>query len=321
MENKETALTLPQSLQLGEILYKSGYFTDVKSAMQATVKVLRGQELGLGPVTALEQIHVVQGKTALSAGLIGAMIKRSNKYDYHVSKLDSDTCELVFYENGKEIGMSAFTIKDAEKAGLSEKNLWRQYPRNMLLARALSNGARWYCPDVFGSAIYTPEELQTIDVEVIPAQAAKEQKVQKKAKEDDREKKLTQEKQWVGVGGVPARPEINVALNALDRQAREKAEEAVREEKLTQAAVQSEKEWQQLMKEQGIGQSAEELAAEADPDYDGIDHKLAVAWAVLGTPIAKQNAVLKKPGLDKQALLAQLQEEIEIRRRTPSETI
>ena len=29
----------------------------------------------------------------------------------------------------------------------------------MLFARALTNGARWHCPDVFGGAIYEPEEL------------------------------------------------------------------------------------------------------------------------------------------------------------------
>jgi hypothetical protein len=29
----------------------------------------------------------------------------------------------------------------------------------MLYARALSNGAKWYCPDVFGGPIYTPDEL------------------------------------------------------------------------------------------------------------------------------------------------------------------
>jgi hypothetical protein len=29
----------------------------------------------------------------------------------------------------------------------------------MLFARAMSNGARWYCPDVFAGPAYTPDEL------------------------------------------------------------------------------------------------------------------------------------------------------------------
>ena len=144
---------------LGDVLYKSGYFSDIKSAAQAVVKILRGRELGLGPVSSLEQVHVVQGKTALSAGLIGALIKRSGRYDYKIAHLNDTRCEIIFYDRGQEIGRSSFTIDDARKAGLADRDMWKKYPRNMNLARALSNGAKWYCPDVFGGAVYTPEEL------------------------------------------------------------------------------------------------------------------------------------------------------------------
>ena len=34
-----------------------------------------------------------------------------------------------------------------------------KWPKNMLFARALSNGAKWYCPDVFTTGIYTPDEF------------------------------------------------------------------------------------------------------------------------------------------------------------------
>jgi len=29
----------------------------------------------------------------------------------------------------------------------------------MLFARAISNGAKWFCPDIFGGPVYTPDEL------------------------------------------------------------------------------------------------------------------------------------------------------------------
>lgn len=167
-------LALQQVLQLGKVLFDSGYFSDVKSASQAVVKILRGQELGIGAVTSLEQIHVIQGKTALSAGLIGSLIKSSNRYNYTITQHTDDVCEVVFMEHSKEIGRSKFTLADAEKAGLSKRDMWKQYPRNMLFARALSNGARWHCPDAFGGAVYTPEELQAIDVEVIPFSQAQQ---------------------------------------------------------------------------------------------------------------------------------------------------
>jgi len=174
-DKEQQQLTLPQVLQLGDVLYKSGYFADIKSASQAVVKILRGQELGIGPVTALEQIHVVQGRTALSAGLIGSLIKRSGRYDYRVLRNDDTACEIAFYQDGKEIGRSAFTLDHAKQAGLLNREIWQKYPRNMLFARALSNGAKWYCPDVFGGAVYTPEELaqgEVIEVEATPAAAA-----------------------------------------------------------------------------------------------------------------------------------------------------
>jgi len=67
--------------------------------------------------------------------------------------------EFMEYMGGKwnTSGVSSFTIEDAKKAGT--KNL-DKFPRNMLFARAMSNGVRWYCPDVMsGSVAYTPEEL------------------------------------------------------------------------------------------------------------------------------------------------------------------
>jgi hypothetical protein len=51
-------------------------------------------------------------------------------------------------------------MQDAQAAGLTGKDNWRKFPRNMLFARALSNGVRWYAPDIFnGATVYTPDEL------------------------------------------------------------------------------------------------------------------------------------------------------------------
>ena len=58
-------------------------------------------------------------------------------------------------ESGKPI-----TMEDAKRAGLLGKTSWQRYPEDMLFARALSRGARRFCPDALGGAIYTPEELE-----------------------------------------------------------------------------------------------------------------------------------------------------------------
>lgn len=47
-----------------------------------------------------------------------------------------------------------------------------------------------------------------------------------------------------------------------------------------------------------------------EKEPDPIDRALQEAWEALGTPPAKRNAILGRPGLNKQALLAQLQAEV-----------
>lgn len=151
-------MSLQDTMKLGETLAKSGFFQDSKGAAQAVVKILAGRELGFGPITSMTGINVIRGRVTLSANLIAAAIKGSGKYDFKVAHLDDEKCSIVFYEGGKQIGESSFTMSDAKQAELSGGN-WTKYPRNMLFARAISNGAKWHTPDVFGGPVYTPDEL------------------------------------------------------------------------------------------------------------------------------------------------------------------
>ena len=57
-------------VQVGQTLAASGYFQDAREAAQAAVKVMAGEELGLGPIAAMTGIHIVKGKVTLSANLI-----------------------------------------------------------------------------------------------------------------------------------------------------------------------------------------------------------------------------------------------------------
>ncbi len=153
---------LAETLQLAEILARSRFFEDSSEAAKAVVKILAGRELGIGPIASMTGIHIVKGKPTLGAGIIAATIKRSGKYNYRIRQLDETACRIEFFERvgdkWESIGISSFTIADAKRAGT--QNLER-YARNMLFARCISNGARWYTPDIFGGPIYTPEELGT----------------------------------------------------------------------------------------------------------------------------------------------------------------
>lgn len=148
-------------MTLGDVLKRSGYFSDIREASQAIVKILAGQELGIGPVAAMTGIYIVKGRVTLSANLMAAQIKRSGRYDYRITRLDDNGCEIAFSQEGEAVGTSAFTEADAKAAGLLGGENWKKFPRNMYFARALSNGAKWYCPDLFAGPVYTPDELQT----------------------------------------------------------------------------------------------------------------------------------------------------------------
>ena len=146
--------------ELGNVLTKSRYFTDATDASQAIVKVLAGRELGIGPIASMTGIHIIKGKPALGANLLASCLKRSGRYDYRVKELTPQNAVIEFFETigGKResLGISAFSIADARAAGTQNLD---KFARNMLFARALSNGVRWYCPDVTGGPVYTPEEL------------------------------------------------------------------------------------------------------------------------------------------------------------------
>ena len=150
---------LDETIKLGEILAESGYFADTKSTAQAVVKVLAGRELGFGAVASLTGVSIVQGRPTIGANLMAALVKRSRRYDYRVKTLTEQAAVIVFFEYGQTVGESPFTIQDATKAGLTGRDNWKHYARNMLFARALSNGVRWFCPDLTGGPIYTPDEL------------------------------------------------------------------------------------------------------------------------------------------------------------------
>jgi hypothetical protein len=160
-------MTLQETMTLGDTLFKSGYFTDAKSAAQAVVKILAGRELGFGPIASMTGLYVQGGRVCLSANLIAAQVKNSGRYGYRIVELTNEQCEIAFYEGGQEMNpRSVFTMQDAKTAGLTNgknSHSWSHYPRNMLFARAISNGVRWHCPELFsGSSVYTPEEMDLV---------------------------------------------------------------------------------------------------------------------------------------------------------------
>ena len=145
---------------LSEIFAQSGYFSDARSAAQAAVKILAGRELGVPPIASMTGIDIIKGKVQLSAVLMASVLKRTPGYDYKILDHSDTICRIEFIRNGERLGISKFDVSDAKQAGLLNGDNYKKYPRNMLFARAMSNGCRWYCPEVLGGPAYTPGELE-----------------------------------------------------------------------------------------------------------------------------------------------------------------
>lgn len=163
---RDTQYSLQETVQLGEVLARSGFFADSKDAAQCVTKILAGRELGIGPVASMTGIYIVKGRVTLSANVMAAQIKRSGRYNYRVTRMDDDGCSIDFYEQGEPVGTSTFDKGDAQAAGLLGGDNWKKFPRNMYFSRAMSNGAKWFCPDVFSGPVYTPDELQDVHTSV-----------------------------------------------------------------------------------------------------------------------------------------------------------
>jgi hypothetical protein len=155
-------LPISELMNLAKAFAESGMFSDTKSAAQAIVKIQAGQEIGIPPFAAMTGIHIIQGKPTIGAGLIASRLKGSGKYDYRVVEASEKVCSIDFYQGNTKIGNSTFTIEDARKA--LTKNI-DKFPKNMLFARAISNGVKWYCPDIFSGPVYVPEEMQVVTTE------------------------------------------------------------------------------------------------------------------------------------------------------------
>lgn len=124
--------------------------------------VLFGEEMGLGPMQSLTQIHVIEGKPSISPELMRALVfKAGHRIDI---KTASET-KAVLYGKRSDSGSEAtveWTMQDAQRAGLAGRGAWKTYPRAMLMARATSELCRMLFPDVVAGLSYTPEEVASV---------------------------------------------------------------------------------------------------------------------------------------------------------------
>lgn len=165
-------LSWTEQKQLAEWAHKSGEFKSLKSPAHAMLLMSYGRELGFGPATSLQLVYSVNGTPSLKANTIAALLKQVKwqgtqkpRYDYRVLERSAQVCRIEFFERNDEgkmesRGVMEYTMEDARLAGFDKNPTYKKFPKNMLFARAITEGARTYAPDCLGGIVpYTPEEL------------------------------------------------------------------------------------------------------------------------------------------------------------------
>lgn len=156
---------LPVAAQLAEQVANTEF---VPAAMRGkpdvvTAAIMYGDEIGLTPMQALAGIHVVDGRPAPSAETMRALIFAAG-HTVTVLQLTDEVCRI----SGRRAGESdadagppvVYSIADARKAGLLNRQNWQRYPRAMLLARATSELARRKFPDVVKGLGHLADEIE-----------------------------------------------------------------------------------------------------------------------------------------------------------------
>lgn len=154
-----TLAELDTMRQYAAVLIDSGFLPQsIKKPEQAIAIMVAGRSLQLDYWVALNNINVINGKTAVSPQLMNAMIYRSGLVEDIQITSDDKQCIVTMKRKGKSAFTESFTIQDAAALGLTGKDNYKKQPKVMLRWRAFAACARIAFPDII-LGLYTPEEM------------------------------------------------------------------------------------------------------------------------------------------------------------------
>jgi len=222
METKAVAVTNPgQAISIQDIermaiaFAKSGLF-GIKTPEQGVALMLISQAEGLHPAIAARDFHIIQGRAALKADAFLARFQVAGGKVVWNAYADDRVSGTFSHPQGGTVTVE-WTIAQAKAAGLTGKDVWKQYPRAMLRARVISEGIRTVYPGV-AVGVYTPEEIEDFDTKPATKEVKAEPvQVAPKAPETVVEVVAEQPKPAAPKPKVTIDPERGAAMNELKK--------------------------------------------------------------------------------------------------------
>ena len=135
---------------------KSNLF-GVKTPEQAIALMLVAQAEGMHPAIAATHYHVINGRPTLKADAMLSRFQAAGGTVNWKTYTDAEVTGTFSHPQGGRVDIT-WTVAQAQAAGLTKNPTWRQYPRQMLRSRCISEGIRTVYPGVT-VGVYTPEEV------------------------------------------------------------------------------------------------------------------------------------------------------------------
>jgi hypothetical protein len=119
---------------------------------------ITGRTFGWDVMAAMRNGHVIEGTYAIRPEAQVGLVRGAGHSITGEATSSRATVTGVRADTGDTMTVE-WTLDDAKAAGLLGKSNWRQYPSDMLWARAVSQLCRRLFPDVTLGLSYTPDEL------------------------------------------------------------------------------------------------------------------------------------------------------------------
>jgi len=169
------------------------------NADEVQMRIAAGRSFGLDRDTSLNCFDVIQGVVAMRANFRAARLQMAGWHWVFV-KHDQAQCSLVATKDGKpyldadgQPHVFTYTMEDAKRGKLADKENWKMNPMDMLFARCITRLQRRVCPAAtLGMDI--PDTTEPVTLEMV-VQETEQQRVAGKSasKLDALEAELTRE--------------------------------------------------------------------------------------------------------------------------------
>jgi len=139
------------------IAFAKSQLFGMKTVDQALALMITAVAEGKHPGSIASEYHIIQGKASLRSDAMLARFQQSGgKVEWH-DHTDEKVAATFSHPQGGVLRID-WDMARAKAAGIAGKDNWKNYPRQMLRARVISEGVRSVFPAVL-QGMYTPEEV------------------------------------------------------------------------------------------------------------------------------------------------------------------